>query len=93
MWLGCEYLRFYGIAKEQHDILCFDIRTKQDIIDFFMDLKYGDYDTYVNSIRRFPEYKLFDIHIINQKMKLSMKKYNDWRNENKTLCEWHDMSM
>lgn len=90
MWLGCEHLRFYGIACEQHEVLYFDYRfwNKQEIVDFLMDLKYGDYDTYAKVIKRFPEFKVFDIHIINKKNKQAMMKYNNWRNENASLCEW-----
>jgi hypothetical protein len=91
-WLGCEYFKFYSIAREQTDILYFDSRswTKEEIIDFFVDLRYGDYYTYSKVIRRFPEYKTSDWKTLMTKSKNAENSYSAWRKENPILCEWQD---
>jgi hypothetical protein len=91
-WLYTEHFKFYDIAKEQTDILYFDIRcwTKEEIIDFFVDVRYGDYQTYEKAIRKFPEYKTMEWHELMEQLQKSENRYLSWRKANPILCEWRD---
>jgi hypothetical protein len=78
--------KFYGIAKNQLEALYFDTRcwTKAEIFEFFDDLRYADYETYEQAIRRFPKYKRTDFRTLMKVNRKCEKRYTEWKRES---CE------
>lgn len=79
-WFGYENGIFYEIARNRPDTLYFDGRcwTEAEIFEFFDDLKYCDYETYKQVIRRFPEFKRTDPKTLWRKNKQCERKYMKW---------------
>ena len=78
------------MARERDEILYFDDKywSRSEIEEFFDDLKYGDYETYVKTIRRFPEYKATNYQTLMSKTKEAETRYKKWKNKHPRLCEW-----
>lgn len=91
-WLNWEKGIFYEIARDRHEILYFDERcwSHSEIEYFFDDLKYGDYETYIKTIRRFPEYKATDSKVLMTKTKNAETRYKKWKKNHPSLREWMD---
>lgn len=86
-------MKFHNIAKRQPDILYFDERcwNESEIFEFFDDLRYCDYETYKQAIRRFPEYKRTDFKAILKANKRCEQKYMNWKREQTPqFLSWED---
>ncbi len=84
---------FYRIAQNQLEALYFDKRcwTKAEIFEFFDELRYVDYETYEQAIRRFPEYKRTDFRAIIKANKRCERKYMNWKREQTPdFLSWED---
>lgn len=93
-WLSSsENAMFYRIAQNQLEALYFDTRcwTKAEIFEFFDELRYADYETYEQAIRRFPKYKRTDFRTLMKVNRKCEKRYTKWKREQTPeFLEWED---
>lgn len=86
-WLASsENGMFYRIAQNQLEALYFDTRcwTKAEILEFFDELRYVDYETYQQVIRRFPKFKRTDLKAILKANKDCERRYMKWKRQQTT---------
>lgn len=89
-WLCWECGLFYEIARDRPEILYFDERcwNHYEIVEFFNELRYGDYEAYAQVIRWFPEYKITDFKTLIKNNSQAERRYNKWVKQHPHLCEW-----
>lgn len=92
-WFGYENGIFYEIARNRPDTLYFDGRcwSEVEIFEFFDDLRYCDYETYEQVIRRFPEFKRTHPKTLMRKNKDCERKYMKWmRQQTPEFLKWQE---